>query len=68
MCAGSRLIERGDQVKINSGTYINCTGQVVFIDFTGGLVTVGLDQHHMMLKTDIRNITKIPCNILPSVV
>ena len=68
MLAGSRLIERGDQVKINSGTYINCTGQVVFIDYVEGLVTVGLDQYHMMLKTDLRNIAKIPCNILTNVV
>lgn len=62
------MINRGEQVKIETGTYAGCTGQVVFIDYEAGLVTVGLDQYRMMLKTDVRNIVKIPCNTLPNVV
>ena len=68
VCKGGRLIKRGDQVTIIVGTYAGCTGQVIFIEYREGRVTVGLDQHPMMLKTEIGNITSVPCNILPSVV
>ena len=56
-------MERGDRVRIRTGSWVDHTGSLVFIDHGGGMVTIALDEGPThMIKTSMNNIEMLPCN------
>ena len=60
------MMERGDHVIVTQGTYVGCTGQIIFLDHVSNLATVGLDQYSMMLKVSIESLDKATCKAKPN--
>jgi transcription antitermination factor NusG len=58
------MMKRGDRVRVDQGTYVGCTGIIIFVDHDENLATVGLDQHRMMLKISTRNLSEISCSLV----
>ena len=56
-------MERGDRVRIRTGSWVDHTGSLVFIDHGAETVTIALDEGPThMIKTSMNNIEMLPCN------